>query len=134
MPLLPDLGLYLIENQMDKPFRLQASDDLTLGEDGILGHMITGTTRNFSVSRIDENPLPVIEQPFMFSIYLGRGSHSRAEKILNQLRSPGLAVVPRLDKKYLVPSGKEWVVPLQYLKPASTKARRKQGQGFGAIN
>ncbi|VEP15639.1 hypothetical protein H1P_3550002 [Hyella patelloides LEGE 07179] len=134
MPLLPDLGLYLIENKLDKPFRLQVSSGLTLGEDAILGHMITGTTRNFSVSRINENPLPIIEQPLMFSIYLGRGSHSRAEKILRQLHSKGLAVVPRLDKKYLVPSGQEWVVPLQYLKPAKIIARHKQNQGFGSVS
>jgi uncharacterized protein YbjT (DUF2867 family) len=42
---------------------------------------------------------------------------SRADKILVRLQSDGLSVIPRPDKKYLVPSGQEWVVPLQYLKP-----------------
>ena len=52
----------------------------------------------------------------MFSIYLGRGSITRASKIVERLRTEGLVVVTRSDKKYLVPSGQEWVVPLEYLK------------------
>ena len=52
----------------------------------------------------------------MFSIYLGRGSKTRASSIAERLRTEGLVVVARSDKKYLVPSGQEWVVPLEYLK------------------
>ncbi len=52
----------------------------------------------------------------MFSIYLGRGSKTRTSSIAERLRTEGLVVVARSDKKYLVPSGQEWVVPLEYLK------------------
>ena len=116
MALLPDFGTYLLESQLDRPFRLQASSGLMLGEDRILGWMINGTTREFVISKVGDNPVPVVKQPYMFSIYLGRGSKTRAEKILLSLQTDGLVVVARGNKKYLVANGQEWVVPLQYLK------------------
>ncbi len=112
----PDLGIALIEREELKPFRLTVLNDLTLAEDRVLGWMITGLTQQFFTSAVDSNPAPIIQEPMMFSIYLGRGSKSRAETILGKLQTSGLVIVPREDKKYLVTNGKEWVVPLQYLK------------------
>ncbi len=115
MPLLPDFGTYLIENQLDHPFKFRVFNDLLLGQDRVLGWMINGSTRQFSVSSVDSNPIPNINQPYLFTIYLGRGSQTRADKILSRFKTDGLVVVPRPDKRYLVPNGQEWVVPLQYL-------------------
>ena len=86
-----------------------------LGQDRVLGWMINGSTRQFSVSPVDSNPIPNINQPYLFTIYLGPGSLTRADKILSRLKTEGLVVLPRPDQRYLVPNGQEWVVPLQYL-------------------
>ena len=112
----PDLGVVLFERSMDKPFRLTAFNGLTLATDRVLGWMINGLTRNISISPIQAYPAPIITEPMMFSIYLGSGSATRAEKIVEKLRTSGLAIILREDKKYLVPNGKEWVIPFQYLK------------------
>jgi len=37
MKLLPDFGTYLIENQLDKPFKIRVFNDLILGFDQVLG-------------------------------------------------------------------------------------------------
>ena len=76
---------------------------------------IAGSTRQFSVSPVNSHPIPNITQPYLFTIYLGRGSQTRADKILSRFQTDGLVVIPRLDKRYLVPNVHEWVVPLQYL-------------------
>jgi len=117
MELLPDFGTYLIDNQLDKPFIIRIFNDFILGQDNVLGWSISGSTRQFSFASIDNNPVPQVHQPHLFTIYLGRGSETRADKICSRLKTEGLTVVPREDKRYLVPTGKEWVVPLQYLKP-----------------
>lgn len=117
MELLPDLGTYLIDNQINQPFIISVFNDLVLGQDRVLGWAITGSTHQFSLAPINNHPLPQIHQPYLFTIYLGRGSKSRAEKILSRLKTEGLSVIPREDKKYLVPTGREYVIPLQYLKP-----------------
>ncbi|MEM8780561.1 MAG: hypothetical protein AAGF26_17195 [Cyanobacteria bacterium P01_G01_bin.49] len=117
MELLPDFGTFLINNQIDKPFIIRVYNDLMLGQDRVLGWAITGATRQFSLAPIDNHPVPKIDKPYLLTIYLGRGSQTRAEKILARLKTDGLSVVPREDKKYLVTNGQEWVIPLQYLKP-----------------
>ena len=117
MALLPDFGTYLIDNQINKPFNLRVCSNLMLGQDGILGWVVSGSTTQCLISRVDSNPIPHVTKPYLFSIYLGRGSQSRAEKILSRLKTEGLSVVPREDKRYLVPNGQEHVIPLQYLKP-----------------
>ena len=116
MNMLPDLGIYLVEIGQKEPFELGVYNDLMLGKDYVLGWVITGVTHQFRTSGRKSRPSPMISEPMMFSIYVGPGSKSRAEKILSRLRTEGLVVVPREDKKYLVPNGKEWVVPLEYLK------------------
>jgi hypothetical protein len=115
MKLLPDFGTYLLQNKLDHPFKLQVYNDLILAEDRVLGWMINGSTTQFSVSSIDSNPIPNINQPYMFSIYLGRGSKTRSEKILSRFQTEGLVIVPREDKRYLVSNQQEWVIPLQYI-------------------
>ena len=40
MPLLPDLGSYLVEKGETKPFVLAVFNDVTLGTDAVLGWMI----------------------------------------------------------------------------------------------
>jgi hypothetical protein len=116
MKLLPDLGTYLVEQQIDRPFMLKVFNDVVLAQDRVLGWAISGSTRLFSISPIENYPLPNFNQPYIFTIYLGRGSRTRAEKILARLKTEGLPIVPRPDKQYLVPSGRETVVPLEYLK------------------
>ena len=116
MKLLPDLGTYLIENQFNQPFIIRVFDDLLLGQDRVLGWTINGSTHQFQVSPINNGRVPQIDQPYLFTIYLETGSLTRAEKILARLKTEGLPVIPRQERKYLVPSGKESVVPLQYLK------------------
>ena len=116
MNILPDLGMYLIEKGYSQPFKLAAFSGMSLGKDSVLGWMISGTTNMSSTSSVDDQPYPIIPQPMMYSIYVGKGSKSRAEKLVQKLRGNGLVVVAREDKKYLVPNGKEWVVPLEYLK------------------
>ena len=115
MALLPDFGTYLIEHKLTHPFKLTVSSDLMLGQDRVLGWAISGSTTQCLVSRVDSHPIPNITQPYLFTIYLGRGSQTRADKILSRFQTDGLVVVPRPDKRYLVPNGQEWVVPLQYL-------------------
>ena len=117
MKLLPDFGTYLIDNQLEKPFNIRVCNDLTLGQDRVLGWAITGATHLCRLSPINNYPIPNIDKPYLFTIYLGRGSKSRAEKICSRLKTEGLSVVPRKDKRYLVSSGREHVIPLQYLKP-----------------
>jgi hypothetical protein len=117
MELLPDLGTYLVDHQIVQPFILKVFNDLYLGQDRVLGWAISGSTRLFAISALGDSPLPHLNQPYLFTIYLGRGSRSRAEQLLERLKHEGLPIVPRPDKQYLVPSGKETVVPLQYLKP-----------------
>ncbi len=108
MNILPDLGMYLIEKGYSQPFKLAAFSGMSLGKDSVLGWMISGTTNMSSTSSVDGQPYPIIPQPMMYSIYVGKGSKSRAEKLVQKLRDNGLVVVAREDKKYLVPSGKEW--------------------------
>ena len=112
----PDLGVVLFERSMDKPFRSTAFNSLRLATDRVLGWMINGLTRNISTEAIQPHPAPIITEPMMYSIYLGSGSATRARKIVEKLRTSGLAIILREDKKYLVPNGKEWVIPFQYLK------------------
>ena len=115
--MFPDLGLYLVEQGQKEPFELAVFNRvMMLGEDRVLGWLINGVTYQFRTSGLDERPNPIIPEPMMFSIYLGRGSKSRASSIAERLRTEGLVVVTRSDKKYLVPTGQEWVVPLEYLK------------------
>ena len=114
--MFPDLGLYLVEQGQQEPFELTVFNHLMLGEDRVLGWLINGVTHQFRTKGRENRPAPIIPEPMMFSIYLGRGSKSRASKIVERLRTEGLVVVTRSDKKYLVPNGKEWVVPLEYLK------------------
>ncbi len=114
--MFPDLGLYLVELGQKEPFELAVFNHLMLGEDRVLGWLINGVTHQFRTSGLEKRPAPIIPEPMMFSIYLGRGSKTRASKIVERLRTEGLVVVARSDKKYLVPSGQEWVVPLEYLK------------------
>ncbi len=114
--MFPDLGLYLVEQGQQEPFELAVFNHLMLGEDRVLGWLINGVTHQFRTSGLEKRPAPIIPEPMMFSIYLGRGSKTRASKIVERLRTEGLVVVARSDKKYLVPSGQEWVVPLEYLK------------------
>ncbi len=116
MTMFPDLGLYLVEQGQQEPFELAVFNHLMLGEDRVLGWLINGVTHQFRTSGLDERPAPIIPEPMMFSIYLGRGSKTRTSSIAERLRTEGLVVVARSDKKYLVPSGQEWVVPLEYLK------------------
>ncbi len=118
MTMFPDLGLYLVEQNQKEPFELAVFNNLMLAEDRVLGWLINGVTHQFRTSGRESRPAPIIPEPMMFSIYLGRGSKSRADKIVERLRTEGLVIVTREDKKYLVPSGKEWVVPLEYLKNA----------------
>lgn len=117
MALLPDFGTYLVDHNILAPFTLKVYGDLVLSKDQFLAWAISGSTSQSSFSSLSSNPVPLIDQPYLFTIYLGSGSQFRADKILARLQSDGLSVIPRLDKKYLVPSGREWVVPLQYLKP-----------------
>ncbi len=114
--MFPDLGLYLVEQGQQEPFELAVFNHLMLGEDRVLGWLINGVTHQFRTSGLEKRPAPIIPEPMMFSIYLGRGSKTRTSKIVERLRTEGLVVVARSDKKYLVPSGQEWVVPLEYLK------------------
>ena len=124
----PDLGIYLIEQGYKQPFKLAVFSGLTLGKDSVLGWVIGGVTSLAETSGIESQPAPIISEPMMFSIYLGRGSKSRADKIVKRLQTEGLVVVAREEQKYLVPSGKEWVVPLEYLKDTKSKGK---GKGFG---
>ena len=114
--MFPDLGLYLVEQGQKDPFELAVFNHLMLGEDRVLGWLINGVTHQFRTSGLEKRPAPIIPEPMMFSIYLGRGSKTRTSSIAERLRTEGLVVVAREDKKYLVPSGQEWVVPLEYLK------------------
>lgn len=114
-----DLGTYLVEKGEIEPFEIAVFNGLSLEDDPILGWIISGVTYQFRVKETEsESSLPISE-PMMFSIYLGRGSETRARKIVEQLRTKGLVVITREDKKYLLPSGKQWVVPLEYLKNKS---------------
>ena len=114
--MFPDLGLYLVEQGQKEPFELAVFNHLLLGEDRVLGWLINGVTHQYQTSGLEKRPAPIIPEPMMFSIYLGRGSKTRTSSIAERLRTEGLVVVARSDKKYLVPSGQEWVVPLEYLK------------------
>lgn len=124
----PDLGMYLIEQGYKEPFKLTIYNDLMLGKDGVLGWMINGVTHQYQTSGIETKSAPIISVPMMFSIYIGKGSRSRTDKIAEQLQTKGLVVVAREEQKYLVPNGSEWVVPLEYLKNAKSKGK---GKGFG---
>ena len=110
-----------MEKGNTQPFELAVFNGLTLGQDRVLGWMINGVTHQFRTKGTESRPSPIITEPMMFSIYLGRGSITRAGKIVERLRTEGLVVVTRSDKKYLVPSGQEWVVPLEYLKNQKLK-------------
>ncbi len=114
--MFPDLGTYLVEKGNTQPFEIAVYNGVSLGNDRILGWMINGVTHQFRVKGTESASCFLISEPMMFSIYLGRGSETRARKIVERLRTEGLVIVTREDKKYLVPSGKEWVVPLEYLK------------------
>ncbi len=115
--MFPDLGSYLVERGHTQPFEIAVfNNGLSLGKDRILGWMISGVTRQYKMAGRQQRGAPMIPKPMMFSIYLGQGSKTRAMKILERLREEGLVVVTREDKKYLVPSGQEWVIPLEYLK------------------
>ena len=119
--MFPDLGTYLVEKGNTQPFEIAVFNGLGLGNDRVLGWMISGVTHQFKTGGRESRPSPIISEPMMFSIYLGRGSETRARKIVERLRTEGLVVVTREDQKYLVPSGKEWVVPLEYLKNEKLK-------------
>ncbi len=117
----PDLGCYLVEKGNTQPFEIAVFNGLSLAKDGILGWMISGVTHQFRTAGRESQPGPTISEPMMFSIYVGPGSENRARKIVDRLMTEGLVVKTREDKKYLVPSGKEWVVPLEYLKNEKLK-------------
>ena len=93
--MFPDLGLYLVEQGQKEPFELAVFNHLMLGEDRVLGWLINGVTYQFRTSGLDERPAPIIPEPMMFSIYLGRGSKTRTSSIAERLRTEGLVVVAR---------------------------------------
>ena len=88
--MFPDLGLYLVEQGQQEPFELAVFNHLMLGEDRVLGWLINGVTHQFRTSGLEKRPAPIIPEPMMFSIYLGRGSKTRTSKIVERLRTEGL--------------------------------------------
>ena len=114
--LLPDLGLYLLSKGYSEPFVFQHSGSITLGKDKFLGWMIGGNTASVICSRVENNPLPIIDGVYMFSIYLGKNlSRTQASAIGDQLQTEGIAIVPRIEHKYVANQGRDTVVPLKYL-------------------
>ncbi|MGH2416058.1 MAG: hypothetical protein ACRDEA_20685 [Microcystaceae cyanobacterium] len=113
--LLPDLGEYLVERGYTDPFKFRSFSPGLLAEDQILGSIISGPTSLCILSKVEDYSLALIEFPTIFSLYLGFGSQSRADKILQRFRTEGLVVRVRPDKRYQTPNTLEWVTPLQYL-------------------
>ena len=114
--ILPDLGLYLLSKGFSKPFVFQHFGSITLGKDKFLGWMIGGNTASVICSKVENNPLPIIDSIYMFSIYLGKNlSRTQASAIGDQLQTEGILIVPRIEHKYVVSQGRDTVVPLEYL-------------------
>ena len=118
LKLRPDLGMHLFPDQI-VPFQLLAPSSTTAGFDRYLGTTICGVTESFSISRVDEHPLPSIplDESYVFSIYFGeRLSETDSLSMVSKLsEQDGLIVIPDPSKKYLTENKSEWVLPLKFI-------------------